>query len=623
MGNIATIEMARGNLNKSLMYYDTVLYLIKFIKDNNAKINIYGNIANLYTLMGNYNKSIDYYFMALKLSEEIKNDYFIAANLLNIGTVYHELGQYKSALVYYNKSLAIYKKINYPYGLSLAYSNISLIEFILGNNEIALDYAVKSLNISNELGDRIQTAIQYANIGDIYSRMKLYDDALKYKFKAIEIFNQIDNKIFLTQEYLSLGKIYFHQNQLDQSELYLKKSELMANQLNNLKIIYRVYDALYDFYEKRRNYQKSNYYLKKSFKIKDSINSMESKKNLEIKEMQYTYEKDRAKREAEHAQQILLQKQKNQRQKYFLITTLIVLILVASFMLLFIHRYNITNKQKKIIQEQNEVLEYQKLILEEQKRLVDQKNKDILDSINYAKRIQNAILPSNAKWKEHLPDSFVLYLPKDIVAGDFYWMEFANKYIYVAAADCTGHGVPGAMVSVVCSNALTKAVLEEKLTETDQILNRTRELVIEKLTSEDNIRDGMDICLVRLEKGKNIIQFSGANRPLYMVNQDKSLTEIKPNKQPIGRYEESKPFTKQEIELNANTWLYLTTDGFADQFGGEKGKKIGTKQFKELLCNNASSNDAEGEKEKLSSFFKEWKGNEEQMDDVTVIGIKT
>jgi serine phosphatase RsbU (regulator of sigma subunit) len=200
-------------------------------------------------------------------------------------------------------------------------------------------------------------------------------------------------------------------------------------------------------------------------------------------------------------------------------------------------------------------------------------------------------------------------------------MEVSDKYVYVAAADCTGHGVPGAMVSVVCSNALTKAVLEEKITNTDEILNRVREIVIEKLTSEENIRDGMDICLVRLTKGNKEIQYSGANRPLYMV-QDGVLTEYKPDKQPIGRYEEIKSFSKQDIVLQKSSMLYLTTDGYADQFGGEKGKKIGTKAFKELLVKISGISETEKQREEMITYFRQWKGSEEQMDDVTVLGIK-
>jgi serine phosphatase RsbU (regulator of sigma subunit) len=200
-------------------------------------------------------------------------------------------------------------------------------------------------------------------------------------------------------------------------------------------------------------------------------------------------------------------------------------------------------------------------------------------------------------------------------------MEALDNYIFVAAADCTGHGVPGAMVSVVCSNALTKGVLEEKIINTDEILNKVREIIIEKLTSEENIRDGMDICLVRLTKDSNEIQYSGANRPLYVV-QDGVLTEFKPDKQPIGRYEEIQSFTKQDIILQKNSMLYLTTDGYADQFGGEKGKKIGTKAFKEILVKISEVSETEKQRVEMIKYFQQWKGDEEQMDDVTVIGIR-
>jgi serine phosphatase RsbU (regulator of sigma subunit) len=246
-----------------------------------------------------------------------------------------------------------------------------------------------------------------------------------------------------------------------------------------------------------------------------------------------------------------------------------------------------------------------------------------MDSINYALRIQQVILPDEKKWERLLPDSFKLYLPKDVLAGDFYWLEENENYIYVAAADCTGHGVPGAMVSVVCSSALTKAVLEDKLTNTNEILDRVREIVIEKMSSnEGHLRDGMDVCLIRINKNnRKEIQYSGANRPLYIIKANGILEELSPDKQPIGWMEETRPFKAENKVLEQGEMLYLTTDGFADQFGGPKQKKLKTKGMLELFVNVHTLPLTE-QKEKIQMYYSDWKGNGDQTDDVCVIGIK-
>ncbi|MFN3342765.1 MAG: PP2C family protein-serine/threonine phosphatase [Flavobacteriales bacterium] len=275
-----------------------------------------------------------------------------------------------------------------------------------------------------------------------------------------------------------------------------------------------------------------------------------------------------------------------------------------------------------------------------QKELIEEKQKEILDSITYAKRIQEAILPSRYSLVDNLKDGFVLYKPKDIVAGDFYWLESyapggasvskgileGNRLVYVAAADCTGHGVPGAMVSVICSNALSKTLLEEGITEPGRMLDRTRELVVEKLSkSGEEVKDGMDISLLRLDHNHNVALWSGANNPLWIFRNNDTfgyeLLEIKPDKQPIGKYADPKPFTTHIIELKKGDTLYLFTDGFQDQFGGEKGKKLKAAKLKELLL-GIQYLDMDAQKQKLESEFETWRGDLEQNDDVCLIGVR-
>jgi serine phosphatase RsbU (regulator of sigma subunit) len=258
-----------------------------------------------------------------------------------------------------------------------------------------------------------------------------------------------------------------------------------------------------------------------------------------------------------------------------------------------------------------------------QKHLVEEHQQEIIDSITYAKRLQRAILPSDEEIKKYFPYSFLLYKPKYIVAGDFYWMEHIDEITFIAAADSTGHGVPGAMVSVVCSNALNRAVKELGLRDTGKILDKTRDLVLETFAkSGEEIKDGMDISLLSINKNNHQTFWSGANNQLwYIKNKGTAILEIKADKQPIGKTDYPKPFKTHQLDVQKGDTIYLITDGYPDQFGGEKGKKFMSKNLKELLQNNAHIEMTE-QKALLNQTFKNWVGDLEQVDDVTIIGIK-
>jgi serine phosphatase RsbU (regulator of sigma subunit) len=297
-------------------------------------------------------------------------------------------------------------------------------------------------------------------------------------------------------------------------------------------------------------------------------------------------------------------------------------------------RINLLKREKEGAQEKAlEVLEEKvkerTFEIVEQKELVEEKQREILDSITYAKRLQDAILPPLSLIRQYLPESFVLYKPKDIVAGDFYWMEHfplpvgegQGEVVLIAAADCTGHGVPGAMVSVVCSNALNRTVKEFKITETGKILDKVRELVLETFEkSEDNVQDGMDISLCNFNTKTNELQWSGANNPLWYIHNG-ALNEVPADKQPIGKYEKAAPFKTHHITLQKGDMLYLFTDGYADQFGGPKGKKFKYKQLLECLV-AVGNKPLQEQKKILEETFETWKRDLEQVDDLLIIGIK-
>ena len=338
---------------------------------------------------------------------------------------------------------------------------------------------------------------------------------------------------------------------------------------------------------------------------------------------------------------VLISKNKSlSRVKKFTYTLLFFIICIS-----FILYYTIKNRKKiitlnknltdKTIQLEEGKIKIEKLYskLLDTNLIMDKKNKEITDSIIYAKRIQSALLPPLKLFNQYFPNSFILYKPKDIVAGDFYWLEIKDNNILFAVADCTGHGVPGAMVSVICNNGLNRSVREHGLTKPNEILNKTREIVIREFEkSDESVKDGMDIALCSLQLSKSsevsesyaTLQYAGANNSLWIIrqeNNDFNLIEIKPDKQPIGYYEHENSFTNHSIELIKNDTIYIFTDGFVDQFGGDNNKKFKTNSFKKLLLSVQDKTMLE-QKEIINKVFEEWRGDNEQIDDVCVIGIK-
>lgn len=286
-------------------------------------------------------------------------------------------------------------------------------------------------------------------------------------------------------------------------------------------------------------------------------------------------------------------------------STLPILLTIAVFTVIIERSFSFLLRQQKRI--------------EVQKKDIESKNIEITASIQYAKRIQEAIMPSLKQMQVNFPNSFVLYKPKDIVAGDFYWLEQLNGRTIIAVADCTGHGVPAALVSIVCSNALNRSTREFNLSQPAAILNKTRELVVETFAqSEINVLDGMDIALYAIEN--ETLEYAGANNPLYYFA-GQEFKEIRSDNQPIGKCDFPQPYTNHKIELKKGDKFYLFTDGFADQFGGPKGKKFKYQPFRKLFIDNHSKS-LDEQKNIFNNTLEQWKGDHEQVDDVCIIGIK-
>lgn len=296
----------------------------------------------------------------------------------------------------------------------------------------------------------------------------------------------------------------------------------------------------------------------------------------------------------------------------------------ASLFVLFDYRSVLKEIKTSVkLDQSNHLLSIKNEEIEQTHLLLENQHKEMKDSINYAKRIQEALMPRISAIREVFNDSFLIYQPKDIVAGDFYWLESNKDNVYFAVADCTGHGVPGAMVSVVCLNSLNKVLLDEDITEPAKILDRTREIIVQRFSkSGDEVYDGMDIILCKLNKITKVLSYAGAYNPLWLVRKNEMDFEVfKADKQAIGKSNVNTPFSQRDIQLNSGDEIYLTTDGFQDQFGGPKGKKLMSKRLKQFII----ANQGETMKEQgwqLRELFGKWKGGQEQVDDVCMLGIR-
>ena len=592
---------------------------------------------------GKIEKAIHYYYAALKLYEEIKNKEGAAYCLNNLAVLYENQDEYDQALKYHLKALEARKLLGIDEQIIQSLNNLGTYYYKLKDNENALIYYFQAIEIAEKTNDLNNMALIYGNIGNSYLHNKDKNNGIEYFEKSIDIYNKIGDIEGEAWGLYNLGNVHLKRKEYHKAinifELSLKKVE----KINYVALRFNTYKMLFRTYAMTKKWEKAyNFYYSYNL-LNDSLKNSETQ-TLAIKQQtQYEYEKQKALDDVENEKLLAIEKEAKAKQKVITFATAGGLGLVAIFLLFVFNRLQVTRKQKTVIEEQ-------KTVVEKAHHELEEKNKEILDSITYAKRIQSAILPPQKLVKEYLPDSFILYKPKDIVAGDFYWMESLSAVdsiqssvhsplktencglILFAAADCTGHGVPGAMVSVVCNNGLNRSVREYGLTDPGLILDKTREIVIQEFEkSDEEVKDGMDISLCGLDLNNNILTWSGANNPLWIIRPTSNnlepqtlnfeLIEYKPDKQPIGKYAEAKPFTTHQIQLQKGDSIYIFTDGYQDQFGGEKGKKFKAAKLRELLL-SIQHEPMEKQRKIIDQSFESWKGDLEQVDDVCVIGVR-
>jgi tetratricopeptide (TPR) repeat protein len=536
----------KGEYNKSLDLLLEALKLNEQRGNKKALMSNYGNIGNIYEETGNSSKALEYYFKAVRISEILGDKKSTAIGLGNIANVFFNFDQLHKSIEFHKKAIDLCEEIRDSVGLAFEMNNTGTTYEVLHKTDLALEYYYKGLTIAKNTNDPESVLLTTSNVGNCYISLNKLDSAGAYLHRALG-YSREQGRIRNEGSILgSLGNLFRLQKKYSLAEKYLLKSAEINISVGNVDNLITTYGHLNKLYLSQKNFQKAYLFMQKSHKLSDSIYTIEKLKDITRKEMNYEFEKKEALTKAEHDKQIAIAEADKKRQRLFSGLILAIASSITIIALIIFRSLRISKKQKRII--------------EKQKALVEEHQKEIIDSITYAKRIQDAILPPLETVNQKLPNSFVLYKPKDIVAGDFYWMEEFDNIIFIAAADCTGHGVPGAMVSLVCSNALTRAVKEFGLRDTGLILDKVRALVLETFEkSAEDVKDGMDISLLSIDQQHKIIHWSGANNPLWYIEKNTTSSEVTSSNVPSSEVEKGveknvlSSEVEKEVEKNTET----------------------------------------------------------------------
>jgi serine phosphatase RsbU (regulator of sigma subunit) len=600
-----------GKNDSSVYFHQQALEIQTEIDDQLGMGRSLTNLGIAYTEQGLHDKAIDCFLQAEQKFNSIGFDVGLAKLYNSLGALFYTINYYNNSVRYYKKGIELSEKLDDPvlnYSLKI---NLANVYGSMGRGKEALLLYREGYTIAKSDSNYSDLVMICNNICHEYIDMGMFDSGQVYSNEALSIIRsyELEKNIQLTT-FSNQAAILSHEGRNREAVVYVDSALNMVSHNTDLNKEIGLKHQLGLLLSKSGELERSIEVLKEVLNLKDTL----YKKNLEEKLSEINTVHEVEKKES----QIQALNETQQQQK--LINYLLAGVVLVSGIFLVVAIRNYRRKKRD-----NIIIERQKNEVSAKNAIIEHKQQEIIDSINYGKRLQNAILPSSAYWNSALSDSFIYYCPKDIVAGDFYWMETAGPYLYVAAADSTGHGVPGAMVSVVCSNALNRSLLEFKLSETGTILDKTRELVIATFgKSDQEVKDGMDISLLRIDTRtlgtvEVSLQWSGANNPLYYTKKGEMET-LKADKQPIGRSDHPVPFQSHDFTLARGEVLYLITDGFSDQFGGENGKKFMSKRLKDLLLHH-SQQPAQEQKEQVEKAFSGWKGPIDQVDDVTVIGI--
>ena len=614
---LSIVNYIRGNYINAIDTMTIAAEMFKTagnLKDYSSLLSVIGGIENA---MGNLSSALDYQLQSLKIKEIIGDSANLPTAFNNIGNVYASSFEFEKALSYFQRALKLnikFKKFNV---IPDNYFSIANMYSTMKCDSLALVNVNISIHLSDSLGQIESLSYSYGLVASILLEKNDFKGASEYCMKSLAISEKFDDKRMIAVNCKRLGIIYQKNGEKKKAESFMLKALQIAEEINFLENVIECQYSLSQLYEENGDYQKALLHYKECKDAEAKLFNEEKGKEMTRKEMNYEFDKKQALNKLEQNKKDAVAREKENKQKIIIYSISFGLLLVL-FILFVIYR---SYRQK---QKANYIITQQKNEVENQKNIIEEKHKEITDSINYAERIQRSFLATTELLDENLNEYFVFFLPKDIVSGDFYWANKLNNGNFVlVTADSTGHGVPGAIMSILNISSLEKAI-DQGLINPSEILNKTRKTIIERLKkdgSQEGGKDGMDASLICFDGLNQKLTYSAANNPIWIVR-NKKVIELSPDKMPVGKHNnDDVPFTHHGFDLQKNDMVYTFTDGLPDQFGGPKGKKFMYKQLKELLI-NISEFSMLKQKDILTSSLNNWKGDLDQVDDICLIGIR-
>ncbi len=592
---------------------EQVIELSKTLPEKQYLAEAYNDIGSVYRRMDNYEQSLDYYLKGLQTSETYRDEPNYGKALNGVGNNYRQLKNFKEAIKYFEKALDYEKKRGNQFGVSVNLNNLGKVYFDLNENEKSLAFMLQALKMNEDMNNPRGATSCLNTIGEIYRRKKDYDKAKATLERAVKTDEQLGDRRYLIDSYINLGELYGDMGNYSAGIQYTNKALQLAFDIKTKSKIQATYEHLADLYKKTGEYAQALAMYEKSILFKDSI--LNEKNHESIAKMQSQFEAESQKNKI-----ALLEKDKAmQASESSKQMNLMVAIALFFFLVALGFYINFNNKKKA-----NEQLQSQNQLIQSQNKEIEYINENLTSSINYAKRIQFAMLPYRENIIKFLPEKFIFFRPRDIVSGDFYWFyQVDEQQALIACVDCTGHGVPGAFMSMLGQTLLSKIVENKKIYQPNQILNTLHAEITNSLQQEKSEnRDGMDITVCHIDKTTKTLQFAGACNPLFYF-QKNTLHEIKGDKLPIGglQLDDQRNYTNHTVSFETPTMFYTFTDGYQDQFGGKEGRKMMIKRMRTLF-QTIHEQPLPEQKQAIEQQLVEWQGREAQVDDILIMGFR-
>jgi tetratricopeptide (TPR) repeat protein len=571
MGTIADAHANLFNYPKAIETYLQALDLAEKKKDKHNTAFIYAGMSDIYQRQNDLDKAEQYQKMSIALSKEIGDFSRSCDGELTMASILIAKGDTVEARTITEDALKVASDNNYPFHLAWGYRIRGKLEELSGNLQGAVQYYRQSLKINEELGDQKETA-----------------DTKNHLANVLFLLGDTDEAIVLAENALQLARTI--------------QSPGLAHEAARI---------LSEAYERKGDFKIAFGYSKLVRQLSDSLNNAENTKRQTEIFLQHRFDKEKEEARIERAKSDAMQEARYQQQQLILTVAVVGLILLIGLVFLIFRGYRQKQKANEIISEQ--------------KKMVEEVHREITDSINYAKNIQEAMLPAHEHIRSIFHEHFIFFRPRDIVSGDFYWVGQQGAGKYFAVADCTGHGVPGGFMSMLGITLLTEILEVRGILSPEKMLDEMRKQVVQSLNKErkagENFkRDGMDIALCCIDTEKNKLWFSGANNSIYVIRRNE-IIELDADKQPVGAYENEKPFSLKSFDVEPGDLIVAYSDGFPDQFGGPKGKKLMYSRFRNIITETAALDNALRQNF-LAEKFDQWKSSHAQIDDVCIMGIR-